>query len=110
MNNFYTYKGIMPLGQEGLGTSGRYIDRDLKTLRGIVKRNIVNRKLESFTIYQFTNFYDNSTFTPVYQRDGEKVTIDKRITSGNKKRSLQYLQGTRYMGSKKYQRQKQKES
>lgn len=66
--NYYTHKGIMPLGQEGIGTSGRYIDRDLKTLKGVIRRAKA-RGLKSFTIYTFTNFYDNKTFTKVYQRD-----------------------------------------
>ena len=63
---FYTHKGIMPLGMEGVGTSGRYLDQ-LKTIKGVVRRNL-KRGLKEFTIYQYTNFYDNRTFTKVYQQ------------------------------------------
>jgi hypothetical protein len=66
--NYYTHKGTMPLGQEGVGTSGRYIDRDLKTLRGVINRNVRQRRLNSFTIYTFTNVYDNNTYKRVYQQ------------------------------------------
>ncbi len=103
MANFYTYIGIMPLGQEGVGTSGRYIDRELKTIRGVVKKNLVRRKLTSFSVYQFTNFYDNSTFRLVYQRNGEEILEDKRLTPGNIEDSRVYLQGTRYLGGKELQ-------
>ena len=51
---------------EGLGTEGKSIDRDLKTLRGVRNRL---RKVwggKSYKIFTFTNFYDNSTFRLVH--------------------------------------------
>ena len=74
--NYYTHKGTMPLGQEGLGTSGRYIDKDLKTLRGVINRNIRQRRLNSFTIYTFTNIYDNNTYKKVYQQPPQNKGIE----------------------------------
>lgn len=86
--NYYTHKGTMPLGQEGLGTSGRYFDRDLKTLRGVINRNLKQRRLNSFTIYTFTNIYDNNTYKKVYQHQSsnkgtETIGIIKLISMEN---------------------------
>jgi len=62
--NFYMYKGKDELGKEPLGTSGRHIWRDLKTVRGAITRA---RSLygEDFTLYTFSNFYDDKTFKKV---------------------------------------------
>jgi len=66
--NFYAYKGNEELGKESLGTEGRWIWKDLKTLRGAVKRMNALR-YASFRIYTFWNFYDNKTFKLVYKRN-----------------------------------------
>lgn len=63
---FYSYKGIAPLGQEPLGTSHRRLD-ELKTVQGVINRNI-KRGWSSFTIYSYTNLYDDKTFRKVYQQ------------------------------------------
>lgn len=59
---FYVYKGDAKLGSEGLGTEGRHIWRDLKTLRGAINRAKRYMPGETFTVYSFRNFYDDSTF------------------------------------------------
>jgi hypothetical protein len=60
--NFYVYKGDAKLGEEGLGSSGRHIWRDLKTLRGAINRAKRMMPNQSFKVYSFNNFYDDSTY------------------------------------------------
>jgi len=68
--NFYIYLGDAELGSEGLGTSGRFIWRDLKTLSGAIAR--AKRLLGdvTFTVYRFHNFYDDSTFFRMHTHYG----------------------------------------
>jgi len=70
--NYYVYNQIVPLGQESCGTSGKMIIRDLKTLKGVIRRaNSVYSKT-GFMVYTFTNFYSDSTFTLQYTQKPKK--------------------------------------
>ena len=70
--NFYSYITETPdaPGQtdEPVGGSGRAIDRDLKTIRGVVRRLEKAWPSKSFKVFSFTNFYDDSTFRLVHVR------------------------------------------
>ena len=63
---FYSYTTETPgaPGQtdEPLGTGGRSIDRDLRTVRGVVRRLEKAWPGKSFKVFTFTNIYDPSTF------------------------------------------------
>ena len=63
---FYSYVTETPdaPGQtdEPVGSGGRSIDRDLKTLRGVVNRLKKAWPGKSFKVFTFTNIYDPSTF------------------------------------------------
>ena len=63
---FYSYTTETPdaPGQtdEPIGSGGRAIDRDLKTLRGVVNRLKKAWPGKSFKVFTFTNIYDPSTF------------------------------------------------
>jgi hypothetical protein len=63
---YYSYVTENPCSinwlDEPVGTSGRSIDRDLKTLRGVVNRLKKAWPGKSFKVFTFTNFYDPSTF------------------------------------------------
>jgi hypothetical protein len=61
---FYVYAGFNPLGKEGLGTEGKSIWRDLKTIRGALRR-AQRQYPQGFRLYQFINFYDDKTFKEV---------------------------------------------
>jgi hypothetical protein len=61
--NFYVYLGDAELDKEGVGTYGRGVWRDLKTLKGAIRRAKRYWPGKTFTIYSFTgSFYDNSNF------------------------------------------------
>lgn len=62
---FYAYKGLASLGDESLGTEGKAIWKDLKTVRGAIRRA---SKLwgQDFSLFTFINFYDDKTFRRVY--------------------------------------------
>ena len=60
--NFYVYLGDAELGKEGLGSDGRHIWQDLKTLRGAINRAKRYMPGQTFTVHSFGNFYDSSTF------------------------------------------------
>jgi hypothetical protein len=68
--NFYSYTTETPntpgLSDEPLGSSGRSIDRDLKTVRGAVNRMKRTWPDKSFKVFSFTNFYDDKTFRLVH--------------------------------------------
>jgi hypothetical protein len=63
---FYSYVTSDPkapgMADDSVGTMGRTIDRDLKTLRGVINRNRRAWPGRCFKVFSFTNFYDNSTF------------------------------------------------
>ena len=67
---FYSYITDNPsapgLTDEGVGTAQRFIDRDLKTVRGVVNRVKKARPGRSFKVFAFTNFYDDKTFQLVH--------------------------------------------
>jgi len=68
--NFYSYTTETPntpgLADEPLGSGGRFIDRDLKTVRGAVNRMKQTWPDKSFKVFSFTNFYDDKTFRLVH--------------------------------------------
>jgi hypothetical protein len=63
---YYSYVTENPCSinwlDEPVGSGGRSIDRDLKTLRGVVNRLKKAWPGKSFKVFTFTNFYDPSTF------------------------------------------------
>jgi hypothetical protein len=67
---FYSYLTDEPhtpgMTDEPVGTGGRSIDRDLRTLRGVVNRLKKAWPGKSFKVFTFTNFYDNRTFRQVH--------------------------------------------
>jgi len=67
---FYSYLTTTPntpgLADEPLGSGGRFIDRDLKTVRGVVNRIQRRYPDKSFKVFSFTNFYDDQTFRLVH--------------------------------------------
>jgi len=67
---FYSYVTETPdaPGQtdEPVGSSGRAIDRDLKTVRGVVRRLEKVWSGKSFKVFSFTNIYDDKTFRLVH--------------------------------------------
>ena len=64
LRNFYAYKGTHELGQEPLGSDGRHIWKDLKTVQG-ARRRCLRMGWESFRIYTFSEFYSTKTFNLV---------------------------------------------
>ena len=69
---FYSYNSTKPLGKEDLGSNGRMITRDLKTLRGVENRIPKSWHKTGYSIYTFTNFYNDDTFRLV--RKVEPIT------------------------------------
>ena len=67
---FYSFVSENPyvegMADEPVGTAGRSIDRDLKTLRGVVNRLKHAWPGKSFKVFTFTNFYDDKTFRQVH--------------------------------------------
>lgn len=61
---FYAYKGRMPLGKEPLGTFGKMMF-ELKTIDGAI-RKVLKAYGSEVSIYRYTNFYRDSTFTRIY--------------------------------------------
>ena len=63
---YYSYVTETPAapGQtdEPVGSGGRSIDRDLRTVRGVVRRLEKAWPGKSFKVFTFTNIYDPSTF------------------------------------------------
>jgi hypothetical protein len=68
--NFYSYVTETPntpgLADEPLCGGGRSIDRDLKTVRGVVNRMKKLSPGKSFKVFSFTNFFDDKTFRLVH--------------------------------------------
>ncbi len=67
----YAYIGAHKLGSEPLGTMGKWIWRDLKTVKGAVNR--INRLYpgHSFQIYRVAgdNIYDDSKMTLAFEQE-----------------------------------------
>ena len=67
---FYSFISENPFVEgmidEPLGSGGRSIDRDLKTLRGVVNRLKRAWPGKSFKVFTFTNFYDDKGFRQVH--------------------------------------------
>ena len=63
---YYSYVTENPCSpnwiDEPVGGDGRSIDRDLKTLRGVVNRLKKAWPGKSFKVFTFTNIYDQKTF------------------------------------------------
>ncbi len=63
--NFYVYNKNIPLGQEQCGTEGRHVLENC-TIRKVT--NLINRlQYKHYSIYSFTNFYDDKTFKLIKQ-------------------------------------------
>ena len=58
--------GVPGMTDEPLGSGGRSIDRDLKTLAGTIRRLKRAWPGKSFKVFSFTNFYDPKTFRQVH--------------------------------------------
>lgn len=64
---YYCVKGRHELGKEPLGSTGRLVWRDLKTVGGACRR--AERTYPGgFTLWAFRNFYDDRTFRLIAQR------------------------------------------
>jgi hypothetical protein len=67
---FYSYVTADPkvpgMEDDPIGTMGKTIDRDLKTLKGVVRRLKRAWPGRCFKVFSFTNIYDNSTFKLVH--------------------------------------------
>ena len=67
---FYSYVTENPYSpswiDEPVGSGGRSIDRDLKTLRGVVNRLKKAWPGKSFKVFTFSNFHDPKTFRQVH--------------------------------------------
>lgn len=55
--------------KEASGTQGRYIWEDLKTYKGAIQRAKRIFAGQPFTVYVFTNFYDNNSFKCIHQEN-----------------------------------------
>lgn len=70
MARFYSYITDTPaasgMTDECVGTSQRFIVRDLKTVRGVVARVQKACPGKSFKVFTFMNFYDDKTFHLVH--------------------------------------------
>jgi len=64
--NFYYFEGNFELGNEPLGTFHKGLFHDLTTVRGAINR-IRSLGWKHFTIFQYSNLYDETTFRKVYQ-------------------------------------------
>ncbi len=56
--NFYVHSG----SEEPTGTAGRFIWRDLKTIKGAINRAQRQFGDSPFSLYAFTDFCDGRTF------------------------------------------------
>lgn len=67
---FYSYTTENPYVEgmidEPVGSGVRSIDRDLRTLRGVVNRLKKAWPGKSFKVFTFSNFYDPKTFRQVH--------------------------------------------
>jgi phage terminase large subunit-like protein len=76
--NFYCYNQNVELGKEKLGSDGKAIIRDLKTLKGVVNR-LEKYGWKEYRIYSFTNFYDDKTFQLLKTKintEGFEISMD----------------------------------
>lgn len=58
---FYAYKGHAALGEEPLGTNNKLLF-ELKTVRGAINRARVAFGNDDFSLFTYTNMYDNKTY------------------------------------------------
>lgn len=66
MKNFYAYQGHAPLSEELVGSDGKCVWHDLKTVCGARRRAHWTFGGEgNYRLYTFTNFYDSNTFREV---------------------------------------------
>ena len=67
---YYSYVTENPCSpnwiDEPVGSGGRSIDRDRKTLRGVVNRLKKAWPGKSFKVFTFSNFHDPKTFRQVH--------------------------------------------
>ncbi len=62
---FYGYKGSAKLGSERLGSENKILWSDLKTIKGAHRRATKIFGKGGYTLYTFTNLYDDSTYVSV---------------------------------------------
>ena len=62
---FYAYEGRKVLGKEPLGSSGKMMF-ELKTVQGALRKAYKAYGSLNFSLYYYTNFYEDSTFTQVH--------------------------------------------
>lgn len=63
--NFYAYEPDKN-GNEPMGTEGRVLF-ELKTTRGAIRRAFRRFSGRPFRLYKYTNFYNDKTFTLIYE-------------------------------------------
>lgn len=63
---FYAYLGDAELGSEQVGSSGRMIIPELKTVKGAIRRCNKYWSGKEFRVYSYTDFYDERTFKRVH--------------------------------------------
>ena len=65
MSGFYIYSGHAPLGLEACGTDNKEVWTELKTRVGAVRR-AMKQYPNGFSLYHFTDFYDERTYKMVH--------------------------------------------
>lgn len=63
--NFYAFVPDKN-GYSPVGTEGRHLIHNLKTIAGAMRRARRYLGTEQYVLYSYTNFYDNKTFTLRY--------------------------------------------
>ena len=67
---YYAYITDTPaapnMTDDRIGGDGRLICRDLRTVKGVVRRATRSWPDRSFKVFAFTNFYDDRTFRLVH--------------------------------------------
>jgi hypothetical protein len=69
--NYFLCLGDVEIGGTPLGTDGKLIIRDLKTLRGVINRGKRAWPGKTFTVWSFRNFYREDTFRKVHTNIGD---------------------------------------
>lgn len=72
--NYYVYNTTDELGNEPLGTEGNHVFTD--TTLKLVKRVIKTWGFNKYSIYSFTNFYDDKTFKLIERNNGTDIQTE----------------------------------
>lgn len=70
-SNYYVYNTTDELGNEPLGTEKKHIFTN--TTLKLVKRVIRTWGFDKYSIYSFTNFYDDKTFKLIERNNGTDI-------------------------------------